>query len=318
MPLILSPESTCDICSSHYADDIVVPHVVSCGHVFCKTCLTTHFFKDNAANPQCPYCRKHFSIPDTNLPYDKRFGKVVKRLFVHYESADSEQTLLAELALSLRPSWSDDSSLAELDAKITDWLEVHEDHVALKETHAVVIKHRAIERQWEQMTVVVGKMHDKLNEIESTREARHLASSPSGRPFSGSASGTIKGRSKCLEMDIPLVNIPMTPARHDVLELTENPRRNADNEMEETTSSLQVQHGIMFQVVPPTTPPAHASPATNFVRNAMHDYPLESSSATERHRRGPSLSALQFGGVRILGSESSTPSSPRSAIPVFD
>ncbi|KAF8915668.1 hypothetical protein CPB85DRAFT_397385 [Mucidula mucida] len=130
MPLILSPESTCDICSRQYADDIVVPHVVSCGHVFCKTCLTTHFSQDNAANPQCPYCRKHFSIPDTNLPYDKRFGKVVKRLFVHYESAYSEQTLLAELALSLRPSSSDDS-LAQLDAKITHWLENHEDHVRL-------------------------------------------------------------------------------------------------------------------------------------------------------------------------------------------
>ncbi|KAF9001027.1 hypothetical protein BDZ89DRAFT_1147073 [Hymenopellis radicata] len=339
MPLVLSPESTCDICSSHYADDIVVPHVVSCGHVFCKTCLTTHFFKDNAANPQCPYCRKHFSIPDTNLPYDKRFGKVVKRLFVHYESADSEQTLLAELALSLRPSSPDDSSLAQLDEKITHWLEDHEDHVALKETHAVVIKHRAIERQWEQMTVVVGKMHDKLNEIESTRIiiARYLLrTSPSLfslRPsilrlcfrhnvstlIQSDVSGAYldsnrKGLSKCLEMDIPLVNIPMTPARHDVLELTENPHRNTDNEMEETTSSLQVQHGIMFQVVPPTTPPAHASPATNFVRNAMRDYPVEASSATERHRRGPSLSALQFSGVTILGSESSTPSSsPRSA-----
>ncbi len=70
----------------------------------------------------------------------------------------------------------------------------------------------------------------------------------------------------------------------------------------------------MFQVVPPTTPPARASPATSFVRNVMHDNSVESSSAAERNRRGPSLSALQFGGVTILGSESSTPSSsPRSA-----
>ncbi len=34
-------------------------------------------------------------------------------------------------------------------------------------------------------------------------------------------------------MDIPLVDIPMTPARHDVLELTENPHLYADNEFEE-------------------------------------------------------------------------------------
>ncbi len=39
----------------------------------------------------------------------------------------------------------------------------------LKEAHTVVIKLRSIGKQWEQMAGVVGKMHEKLNEIKSIR-----------------------------------------------------------------------------------------------------------------------------------------------------
>jgi hypothetical protein len=57
--LVLHPSSRCDVCLDGYlcttADN--APHAISCGHIFCRTCLA-------ALSPStCPLCRKGFA-PD--------------------------------------------------------------------------------------------------------------------------------------------------------------------------------------------------------------------------------------------------------------
>ncbi|EIN05562.1 hypothetical protein PUNSTDRAFT_122413 [Punctularia strigosozonata HHB-11173 SS5] len=58
MPLVLHPESRCDICLDAYTSSTPEnwPHAISCGHIFCKSCL-------RMVNPvACPLCRKRFDI----------------------------------------------------------------------------------------------------------------------------------------------------------------------------------------------------------------------------------------------------------------
>ncbi|KAI0067127.1 hypothetical protein BV25DRAFT_1281463 [Artomyces pyxidatus] len=55
--LLIHPDSTCDVCLDPYswATSDNTPHAISCGHVFCNTCL------NHLRPPHCPLCRKAFT-----------------------------------------------------------------------------------------------------------------------------------------------------------------------------------------------------------------------------------------------------------------
>ncbi|EDR10169.1 uncharacterized protein LACBIDRAFT_318269 [Laccaria bicolor S238N-H82] len=55
--LLIHPSSCCDVCLESYNWDITtqMPHVIPCGHIFCKICL------ESMTSPNCPLCRKAFS-----------------------------------------------------------------------------------------------------------------------------------------------------------------------------------------------------------------------------------------------------------------
>ncbi|KAF8554271.1 hypothetical protein OG21DRAFT_1111940 [Imleria badia] len=55
--LIVSPNSTCDVCMESYMDGASMPHAIACGHIFCRACL-------DSMRPQCPICRDQFSPQD--------------------------------------------------------------------------------------------------------------------------------------------------------------------------------------------------------------------------------------------------------------
>jgi hypothetical protein len=82
MPLNVHPSSTCDICMDplaapgHDEDASKTPHTISCGHIFCRSCVAPHFILsaclhstrcllnvqpgDQMDYPACPHCRKPY------------------------------------------------------------------------------------------------------------------------------------------------------------------------------------------------------------------------------------------------------------------
>ncbi|PPR02138.1 hypothetical protein CVT24_011388 [Panaeolus cyanescens] len=67
--LSLAPASSCDICAHDYDDTVVVPHTITCGHVFCRSCIM------QVQGPlTCPICRKPFEMQDVrklHISFDK-------------------------------------------------------------------------------------------------------------------------------------------------------------------------------------------------------------------------------------------------------
>ncbi|KZT03708.1 uncharacterized protein LAESUDRAFT_659264 [Laetiporus sulphureus 93-53] len=54
--LVLQPSSACDVCMETY-DNERDPHLISCGHTFCLSCL------ELLIPQRCPLCRRDFD-PD--------------------------------------------------------------------------------------------------------------------------------------------------------------------------------------------------------------------------------------------------------------
>ncbi|KAG6377882.1 hypothetical protein JVT61DRAFT_14668 [Boletus reticuloceps] len=64
--LIVGPNSTCDICMESYMEVAGMPHVIPCGHIFCRGCLTRmqRASLQNLLRSKCPICRQQFSSRD--------------------------------------------------------------------------------------------------------------------------------------------------------------------------------------------------------------------------------------------------------------
>ncbi|KAK0443120.1 uncharacterized protein EV420DRAFT_1278109 [Desarmillaria tabescens] len=112
MPLIIHAASQCDICFSTYAWDEPdqAPHVIPCGHTFCKDCLT-NITSIADRPPTCPLCRKGF----------KRDPVKFRRLHANGPPADEmkHNDLLQRLVLAWKLTEPD----PELGAEIQQFLE---------------------------------------------------------------------------------------------------------------------------------------------------------------------------------------------------
>ncbi|KAH7098427.1 hypothetical protein BKA62DRAFT_744456 [Auriculariales sp. MPI-PUGE-AT-0066] len=66
--LVLSPESSCDICAESYNVESL-PHSIPCGHTFCTSCLTkiAQGLWSPRTSPACPLCRESFAQTDIRL-----------------------------------------------------------------------------------------------------------------------------------------------------------------------------------------------------------------------------------------------------------
>ncbi|KZV88713.1 hypothetical protein EXIGLDRAFT_839035 [Exidia glandulosa HHB12029] len=66
--LVLSPESSCDVCAESYSVDSC-PHSIPCGHTFCASCLTkiAQGLWSPRTTPVCPLCREGFTAADIRL-----------------------------------------------------------------------------------------------------------------------------------------------------------------------------------------------------------------------------------------------------------
>ncbi|KAF8126357.1 hypothetical protein EV363DRAFT_1526745 [Boletus edulis] len=65
--LIVGPNSTCDICMESYMEvPAGMPHVIPCGHIFCRGCLTRmrRASLQSTVRSKCPICRQQFSPRD--------------------------------------------------------------------------------------------------------------------------------------------------------------------------------------------------------------------------------------------------------------
>lgn len=104
--LILHPSSHCDVCLEVYNWDTPaqLPHAIPCGHVFCKTCLTS------TTPPKCPLCRKKFVSNTANKLHADR-------------PAPSKQDLEElELLRRLSLSWSADDQQVQVLKEVDAWL----------------------------------------------------------------------------------------------------------------------------------------------------------------------------------------------------
>ncbi|KAI6119083.1 hypothetical protein EV401DRAFT_1964601 [Pisolithus croceorrhizus] len=82
--LVVGPNSTCDVCLECYTNGVNIPHIISCGHVFCQKCL------ERLEQKKCPLCRMRFDP----------LG--VKRLHVDLERDAGGADLLSKCTRPLR------------------------------------------------------------------------------------------------------------------------------------------------------------------------------------------------------------------------
>ncbi|KAI0029577.1 hypothetical protein K488DRAFT_88576 [Vararia minispora EC-137] len=97
MPLNVDPSSTCDICMDpfqvpgHEADPSKTPHCISCGHIFCRSCLLNVLETEGMEYPVCPHCRKPYrrdkvkplfvgSDPQRDTPTSVHLADAVRRV----------------------------------------------------------------------------------------------------------------------------------------------------------------------------------------------------------------------------------------------
>ncbi|KIM81257.1 hypothetical protein PILCRDRAFT_506477 [Piloderma croceum F 1598] len=113
--LVLHPTSRCDVCLDDYTwvTPANSPHAISCGHIFCLTCL-------RALHPSsCPLCRKNFQ-PDR-----------VKKL--HVDKApqepdgtnvllDSHSAVLLQRVAMVSGENTPDEDVMEVLNDVTEWL----------------------------------------------------------------------------------------------------------------------------------------------------------------------------------------------------
>ncbi|KAK0488005.1 hypothetical protein EDD18DRAFT_1191772 [Armillaria luteobubalina] len=111
MPLIIHTASHCDICFSTYAWDEPdqAPHVIPCGHTFCKVCLANITSVDDRP-PTCPLCRKGF----------KRDPVKIRRL--HANGPPADEVKYTDLLERLVLAWKQTEPDSELGAEIQDFL----------------------------------------------------------------------------------------------------------------------------------------------------------------------------------------------------
>jgi hypothetical protein len=121
MPLVLHESSSCDVCLDGYSwltpDD--TPHAIPCGHIFCRSCVTTAApcvpaLNDspsclvNVEPSNCPLCRKAFN------------RERIKKLHVDRAESDAERNLLHRLALAFDAPTDEQTTISE---ELTAWLE---------------------------------------------------------------------------------------------------------------------------------------------------------------------------------------------------
>ncbi|KZP34033.1 hypothetical protein FIBSPDRAFT_720330 [Athelia psychrophila] len=56
--LVVHANSTCDVCLESYSSGAHAPHSITCGHVFCASCI------ESLSRPICPLCRTMFEESD--------------------------------------------------------------------------------------------------------------------------------------------------------------------------------------------------------------------------------------------------------------
>ncbi|KAK0216834.1 hypothetical protein IW262DRAFT_1257115, partial [Armillaria fumosa] len=105
--LIIHATSHCDVCFSTYAWDEPdqAPHVIPCGHTFCKVCLTNITSVDDRP-PTCPLCRKGFKRDPVKIrrlhangpPADEvKYTDLLERLVLAWKQTEPDPELGAEV-----------------------------------------------------------------------------------------------------------------------------------------------------------------------------------------------------------------------------
>ncbi|TFK50339.1 hypothetical protein OE88DRAFT_1631317 [Heliocybe sulcata] len=125
--LIVHPLSRCDVCLDEYsfATTQNTPHVIPCGHVFCKPCL------GRLSQLMCPLCRKSFRLGEIarlvidRVPPDES-GIIPGTPRARFSQTEMEEIeLLQRLALASGED-TPEAELSEVIEEADSWLEGRE------------------------------------------------------------------------------------------------------------------------------------------------------------------------------------------------
>ncbi|KAF8347627.1 hypothetical protein F5887DRAFT_38213 [Amanita rubescens] len=160
--LVLHPSSRCDVCLELYTQDPSsrAPHVVPCGHVFCRTCLLA------IIPPNCPLCRKPY-LPERvkKLIVDK-----LEDVDEHFQGDNRREN---ELLRRLMACWDDsDERLVDLTREVDLWLEGRtESHPALKKARFALAEYQRLKsrRERDKMTIKALKEKDRMTSAEQDK-----------------------------------------------------------------------------------------------------------------------------------------------------
>lgn len=150
--LILHPSSCCDVCLEVYnwGNTAQLPHAIPCGHVFCKTCLTS------VTPPKCPLCRKTF-VPTT-----------AKKLHVDRPAPSKQDVGELELLRRLSLSWSTsaDSRQVQVLKEVDAWLRDRpsETSIPLRIAREAVDKCQAAVRGREQDKTTIKQLKREIKD----------------------------------------------------------------------------------------------------------------------------------------------------------
>ncbi|KAF8622321.1 hypothetical protein AX15_007130 [Amanita polypyramis BW_CC] len=157
--LVLHPSSRCDVCLEPYTQDSSTrsPHVVPCGHVFCRTCLLA------IIPPNCPLCRKPY-MPD-------RMKKlIVDKLEDVDEQQQGDSRRESELLRRLVVCWDDtDERLVNLTREVDSWLEGRAElHPALRKARTALADYQKLKtrRERDKLTIKILKEREKMTSFE--------------------------------------------------------------------------------------------------------------------------------------------------------
>ncbi|KAF9458423.1 hypothetical protein BDZ94DRAFT_1173694 [Collybia nuda] len=125
MPLIIHPESSCDVCLEGLTyDDHRPPYAIPCGHVFCGACLYQ-------IHPRiCPLCREPYSLEPTRRlitgerPAENKMSTTNERTANEERPAVNDSAEDDELLRRLIVSWDmQEEQLSALLTQVDTWLQ---------------------------------------------------------------------------------------------------------------------------------------------------------------------------------------------------
>ncbi|XP_075687064.1 RING finger protein 112-like [Rhinoderma darwinii] len=110
----LMEDITCSVC----LDDLQSPVTISCGHTFCRNCISTHWSTPHPEGYLCPECRKQ--CPRNQIAPDYRLMNIITKIQrgMQEKNSETECPPSPEQGYPLQLVWTDENGGLHLDESV--------------------------------------------------------------------------------------------------------------------------------------------------------------------------------------------------------